>query len=203
MIVTVVLASVLALTAHSRQVDKEVKLTVYYESLCPDSVKFINEQLEPALSLLQEELTISLKPFGKANFTANDQSWDFTCQHGPNECWGNKIQACALKYVSDDYLFPLINCMMMNNINAGVEVSATACLSATGLGNSTSEEVMGCSKGTEDSTLLHDLGVETHDLQPALTYVPWILFNDVFVEDDWQAAQEDLTKVLCEKYLTG
>ena len=31
---------------------------------------------------------------------SEDGGWDFTCQHGPNECQGNKVQACILNQVS-------------------------------------------------------------------------------------------------------
>merc|ERR1719348_2326702 len=127
MIVTLIFASVLALCAQSRQVlktDQEVKITVFYESLCLDSVSFINEQLYPTWMTFPDELTISFKPFGKANFTENDQSWDFTCQHGPNECWGNKVQACALKKIPDtESIVPLINCLMMSTISLGPEAA--------------------------------------------------------------------------------
>lgn len=28
--------------------------------------------------------------------------WNFNCQHGPNECTGNKFQACLLKSLGDN-----------------------------------------------------------------------------------------------------
>lgn len=28
-----------------------------------------------------------------------DGAWNFTCQHGPNECRGNKIQSCGLYFL--------------------------------------------------------------------------------------------------------
>ena len=33
-------------------------------------------------------------------WTESNGSWDFTCQHGPRECYNNKVQACILKQVS-------------------------------------------------------------------------------------------------------
>lgn len=45
----------------------------------------------------------------------NTQTWMFTCQHGPRECWGNKAQACGLaenKEQSKNVEF--VNCMMSN-----------------------------------------------------------------------------------------
>ena len=45
-----------------------VKLSVYYESLCPDSINFVKEQLFPSWQHLGvETLKLDLNPFGKAN----------------------------------------------------------------------------------------------------------------------------------------
>lgn len=45
----------------------QVPVAVYYESLCPDSAKFITEQLYPALkSELRDLVEITFVPFGKS-----------------------------------------------------------------------------------------------------------------------------------------
>ena len=47
---------------------QSVRLSVYYESLCPDSIKFVREQLFPSWQHLGvETLELDLNPFGKAN----------------------------------------------------------------------------------------------------------------------------------------
>merc|ERR1712013_151604 len=81
-----------------------VEISVYYESLCPDSIRFVNEQLFPSWKKFKNELKVDLKPFGKANFYASGSSWNFTCQHGPEECQGNKVQACILDQVMSNTL---------------------------------------------------------------------------------------------------
>ena len=43
-------------------------MSVYYESLCPDSIRFVTQQLYPNwLHFGPEILTVDLNPFGKAN----------------------------------------------------------------------------------------------------------------------------------------
>lgn len=45
----------------------QVPITVYYESLCPDSAKFITEQLYPAVKGdLKDHVEITWVPFGKS-----------------------------------------------------------------------------------------------------------------------------------------
>ena len=48
-----------------------VKVSVYYESLCPDSQLFVYNQLAPTFEIFgPEELEVDLKPFGKANVSS-------------------------------------------------------------------------------------------------------------------------------------
>merc|ERR1711994_364010 len=178
------------------------ELTVYYEALCGDSINFVTTQLTPAWEMFGEDLVINFKPFGKANWTENGDSWDFVCQHGPDECFGNKAQACILAHEPYDAstVVPLIDCLMRTHTRPDPAVGA--CLAEPGLDVSP-EAIMDCANGDQGSELLHALGVETHDLDPALYFVPWILFNGEMVEEDWQHALYDLAFVLCDKYLTG
>lgn len=38
-----------------------------------------------------------------------------TCQHGPNECYGNKIHACAIQNKTQDVYMNFIGCDMATN----------------------------------------------------------------------------------------
>ena len=59
-----------------------------------------------------------------------------------------------------------------------------------------------CANSEEGQNMLHDFGVKTKALDPPLNWVPWILVNDVYVEEDFQPLQDDFKGVLCRKYLT-
>merc|ERR1712004_686327 len=70
--------------------------------------------LKPAWEMFGDDLVINFKPFGKANWTENGNTWDFICQHGPDECFGNKVQACILAHepYEASTVVPLIDCLM-------------------------------------------------------------------------------------------
>jgi hypothetical protein len=71
----------------------KVKLGVYLESLCPDSRSFVNEQLTPTFNILSQIFDVDLVPFGNSEYTYNTTTKEvlFKCQHGFQECYGNKI----------------------------------------------------------------------------------------------------------------
>lgn len=50
-----------------------VKVNVYYESLCGDSIRWIKEQLVPGYPSLKEHLKITLIPYGKATVSDNEE----------------------------------------------------------------------------------------------------------------------------------
>lgn len=44
----------------------KVKVDVYYETLCPDSIDFLLNKLIPSYNELKEKIILQLIPFGKA-----------------------------------------------------------------------------------------------------------------------------------------
>ena len=42
-------------------------MQVYYESLCPDSILWVNTQLFPTYQILGQYMTVDFNPFGKAS----------------------------------------------------------------------------------------------------------------------------------------
>ena len=69
----------------------KVKVEVYYEVLCPDSRHFVLDQVVSTWKSLDAIMDIKYIPFGKATYKKDDQDkngWQFTCQHGKNECIG-------------------------------------------------------------------------------------------------------------------
>ena len=60
--------------------------------------------------------------------------------------------------------------------------SATdVCFDELEIASTSAEAVINCADSNEGANLLHELGVETHGLDPKLTFVPWTLFNNVCI----------------------
>merc|ERR1712013_325430 len=94
-----------------------VQIDVIYESLCPDSTRFISQQIPPMYEAIGQHVEIRFRPYGFASTTEVDGSYQFECQHGERECYGNIVQACTVHYTSDqDTLVNLITCMMSRTV---------------------------------------------------------------------------------------
>ena len=53
-----------------------VNIQVYYESLCPDSINFITQQLYPTYQTLGKYMNIEFIPFGNADVSFSDLSFE-------------------------------------------------------------------------------------------------------------------------------
>lgn len=177
-----------------------VEIGVYYETLCPDSIRFVNRQLTRVRSLIvdpafKEIVDVKLYPYGKANTQINMTSnlYNFQCQHGPMECYGNKAHNCALEHFSYDFekVFDYINCTMNFEALFNQQFfynSLYDCADASQMGPSFSE----CLKGTRGDILLAAAGQAT----PRLNYVPWITVNG---KRD-KPAERDIIEAICRNY---
>jgi hypothetical protein len=94
----------------------KLKVGVYYETLCPYSRDFIIDQFAFAFPKVINLIEVKFVPFGWANKTVNatDGSISFECQHGEQECWGNKLHVSKyratylLRQFSIRFQFPVL-----------------------------------------------------------------------------------------------
>ncbi|CAL8108584.1 unnamed protein product [Orchesella dallaii] len=90
-----------------------ITVSVYYEILCPDSKHFILKQLIPVWRKYINHLNVRLVPFGKGNVAERSGTYQFTCQHGAEECHGNKLHACLIEnYGNASIQMDVIGCSM-------------------------------------------------------------------------------------------
>ncbi|QQP38188.1 Gamma-interferon-inducible lysosomal thiol reductase, partial [Caligus rogercresseyi] len=174
----------------------KVEISAYYEVLCPDSIRFIRTQLLPTYSHLSKIMNINLIPYGKAT-TARDPAtgnYTFTCQHGEEECAGNIIHACSVKYArTQRSLIGFVACMMKNDRKPYVK--GIICARENKLNW---HSVQKCSQNIEGKQLLAEAGEKTNALTPALTFVPTVELNGS--RDNQNDLLTNLKEQVCKAY---
>lgn len=195
-VVHVVLAAICALfLCVGSTVQDTVKVSVYYESLCPDSVAFIDDQLVPTFRKLSKAIDIDLVPYGKANQSQHKDHWAFTCQHGVDECKGNKLHACLVNSLypkRSNKLVRVIGCLMGNpdHLKAFPQCAKKENLNPL--------KFLRCAKSKKGEKLLAAFGDRTHNFTPKITYIPTIVFNDEYDKQKSKDAEADLESVVCQ-----
>uniref|UniRef100_A0A6B2E7Z0 Putative gamma-interferon inducible lysosomal thiol reductase n=1 Tax=Phlebotomus kandelakii TaxID=1109342 RepID=A0A6B2E7Z0_9DIPT len=190
----------------------KVPVYVYYESLCPDSQAFITQQLYPAMKgPLGRFVDLKLVPFGKSNYTTLGADVQFTCHHGPNECYGNKVQACAIDHIQvnsyqnehtrESLTLEYVNCLMKvgNNFPDSI-YPGEKCARQVGVPNW--ENIERCANTTEGSKILQRYGDLTNMLQQGLKNVPTVTFRQQFDPDTQRMALMNFGSALCKKIST-
>ncbi|KRZ88538.1 GILT-like protein F37H8.5 [Trichinella sp. T8] len=71
---------------NTSQLDKKIKLTLLYETLCPDCQEFILNTLQRYVwKYGQDFVDFNLIPYGNARRTQLNNTWTIQCQHGPSD----------------------------------------------------------------------------------------------------------------------
>lgn len=181
---------------------KLVNVALYYETLCPGCRAFIKGQLTPAFHKVGSIMNITLVPYGNAKTHTNTYipggHW-FTCQHGSEECVGNKIETCAMYYYPNvSVYFPFVSCVEASK--SVPRLAAPKCAS---------DHNMNYTKIYADCVdpvnplgvdLENTMGMRTNGLQPPHQYVPWITLNGVHTNEIQNKAMEDLVGLVCSTY---
>ncbi|XP_063358056.1 GILT-like protein 1 isoform X2 [Cydia amplana] len=115
----------------------------------------------------------------------------FECQHGEEECYGNKLHACAIDILKNTTRsVSYISCMMSGQWqNSGSnDNGATRCGKEMGIN---AKKIIKCAKGKKGEELLEYYGKETDRDVPNKEGVPWSLINGKYVNggelDKWLA----------------
>ncbi|XP_060744020.1 gamma-interferon-inducible lysosomal thiol reductase-like [Tachysurus vachellii] len=172
-----------------------VNVSLYYESLCPDCQKFMVLQFMPTFIMLSDIMHVDLVPYGNAQEKQVGDKYEFTCQHGPDECLGNMIETCVMNKVPDAAV-PVIYCMEAAD---NVVKAAESCLALFSPQTKFSD-IMACVNGNEGNQLMHQNAKETAALKPPHEYVPWITINGEHTDELQQKAMSSLFVLICNLY---
>ena len=87
------------------------------------------------------------------------------------------IDLTCIRQVKDPQEYvPLITCLMDSQFPPD---AAGECIADLGTDSITVKEVEDCVESDAGSALLYINGLRTKNLEPSLTFVPWLLYNDV------------------------
>ncbi|CAD6995734.1 unnamed protein product [Ceratitis capitata] len=164
----------------------KLDVTILYESLCPDSIRFMSRQLAPSYGKLKQDININLVPFGKSRSV--NYGNEFFCQHGPAECAGNRLQSCVLNQKStQDQRVRFAICQMLAKDKQNVE----DCTDLVGL-SSDVDNCVDTPVGTQLQLLAEQV---TNQYSPS--FVPTIVYNGVFNQQLQDASLQDFHGTVC------
>ncbi|KAB0799146.1 hypothetical protein PPYR_07026 [Photinus pyralis] len=171
----------------------KIHVQVLYESLCPDSINFVMQQLYPIWNEVAPYVNIEFVPFGKSSSINGGQH--FICQHGPKECMGNKIQSCALSLIPEQNAqVEYVNCFM-STFKKGIDNDnelGQGCAESLGLPWG---YVANCYHSTHGTRL--QLAAEKVTLATRPKFVPTIIYNGHFDQKAQDESQFNFKGVLC------
>ncbi|KAL3172933.1 hypothetical protein MRX96_012677 [Rhipicephalus microplus] len=182
------------------QIPKTARIQLYYESLCPYSVAFITEQLWPTYVRVGYLMDVQLVPFGNA-FKEQQQEkpnssraerfavgrrqepdYKYSCQHGPDECFGNVVQSCAAHIFNDTIL----------------SLAFVTCMSLAERPHEAGRE---CARGIARNwnAIQRTRWASAHGIWILRTTTyPWLVINGVHNDEQQAMAQTDLLQVVCD-----
>ncbi|XP_014206857.1 GILT-like protein C02D5.2 [Copidosoma floridanum] len=180
---------------EKQSVNQQILVNVYYEALCPDSRNFILKQLVPTFNSIEDYIELQLIPYGKAKTRIIENDFEFECQHGPVECEANIYHACTVNKISDSRKqLKLIACMIKDNTHPSQDfVSCGSTLPEY-------ESIKSCAQSTEGRRLLSKFGQVTDELEPKVSFIPTITFdNEKNNESNLIPALKNLKHEICKR----
>ncbi|XP_065854045.1 gamma-interferon-responsive lysosomal thiol protein-like isoform X2 [Euphorbia lathyris] len=171
---------------------EKVRVSLYYEALCPYCEDFIVNRL---VNLFYDKQLLSILnftfiPWGNA-FIQSDGT--FLCQHGANECILNAIEACAITIYPDvEKHFRFIQCVESKWFEKREEEWVN-CFEISGIGR---QPIIDCYTTGYGNTLEHQFAAQTAQLNPSHRFVPWIVVNNHPLQEDF----ENFVSYICKAY---
>ncbi|CAH9125144.1 unnamed protein product [Cuscuta epithymum] len=174
--------------------DDRVSVSLYYETLCPYCANFIVNKLVRLFTTdLGSIVNLRLIPWGNTQ-TAPNHGW--ICQHGPDECLLNLVEACAISswsnLIQEIMQFRFVYCIELLHLE-NRHSDWKSCFAATGLSEI---PVRDCFNNGVGILLEQGYAAETASLIPTHRFVPWVLVNNQPLQEDY----ENFEAYICSAY---
>ncbi|XP_069691197.1 gamma-interferon-inducible lysosomal thiol reductase-like [Periplaneta americana] len=194
----ITVAALLAVAASLTFAEVEaVNMTLFYESLCGYSRRFILDQVYPTWKKLSNKyLGIDFVPCGGTEYYDEGEGhFSFTCVRGRDECHANVMQACVAHLFRDDqeFVVKFVACIMET---AHPDRAGPQCAESLG---TDFEKIQQCMIGNEGEQLMVTACNRHKSANPPITVVPWMLFNGEHDNHDHRNSLDNLTSVVCGK----
>ena len=188
---------ILSLISISFQQKHIPKIQIYIESLCPDCYFFITKSFKSFYENVKNPnlAEIEFIPYGNAQEVYNSQNklWEFTCQHGEPECYGNLIETCAIQTLGKIKSYETIICLESNIEEYDFDFDKTLeyCMTndQTNLGL-----IKECVSSDIGNYYQHQMAMKTDKNHH---WVPWVVVDGVHDTEAENQIIESLTDYLC------
>ncbi|XP_067626924.1 GILT-like protein 3 [Eurosta solidaginis] len=174
--------------------DKQLKVGVYYETICPDSREFVRNAIYDAMIINDwiNYTDLQFVPYGKVT-SWTDPATNITtlfCQHGHSECEQNALHACIVEHIGAKDQVKLIACLFKSHA-----ASLDECASELVLDVSAVKE---CKSTRSTPDILKKYGDLTDALD--ISFVPSVTFDKKF--DRWRQRYfiYNFVVVYCKEY---
>ncbi|KAI3983322.1 hypothetical protein MKX01_013389 [Papaver californicum] len=169
----------------------KVSLALYYEALCPGCKNFIVNYFPKIFtSGLTDIMDLKLVPYGNAMIGKNNT---IICQFGPEECFLNNVEACAIHVWPDVEKHSYFIYCVEDLILKGNSSQWSSCLNVPGFSG---KPIYDCIRSELGHQLELGYANETGALIPSHQYVPWVTVNKVPLYDDY----DNFVKAVCNAY---
>ncbi|QCD77831.1 gamma-interferon-responsive lysosomal thiol protein-like [Vigna unguiculata] len=177
--------------SESKSQPPNVSLELYYESLCPYSANFIVNHLPKIFTTdLIPVVDLKFVPWGNAKLRPNAT---INCQHGPNECLLNTVEACAIDTWPELGMHFLFIYCVEDMVHQRRVNEWESCFETLHLD---SEPIKQCYNSEHGKQLELQYAAETDALQPPHKYVPWVVVDGEPLYEDY----ENFLSYICKAY---
>jgi len=170
------------------------QIDLYFETLCPGCQYFITNSFQEFLNNPEHSqlAKVNFHPYGNAIEEKKGSKYEFTCQHGETECYGNTVEVCALNKLPYEEGLNYIICMEkgIQNFNNDMKKALESCIEDAEL----KQNILTCAENEEGNELQHQVALDT----PNHDYVPWITYNGEHNEKDENRLMDDMIGFLCD-----